>query len=112
MQSGHILLPPSSHVNKTKFLKPGPRPEQQDRDQDQSLQDQDQDQSLQDQNQDQDQSDKTKTKTGLSYHNTRTAHHQNSFLSVYFTAELNILKVWHCSFNNQYNGTACIFIEK
>jgi len=93
MQSGHILLPPSSHVNKTKFLKPRPRPEQQDRDQDQSLQDQDQDQSLQDQNQDQDQSDKTKTKTGLSYHNTRTAHHQNSFLSVYFTAVLNILKV-------------------
>jgi len=68
-------------VNKTKFLIP--RPEQQDQDQDQSLQDQDQDQ---------DESDKTKTKTktGLSYHgcsyNTRAAHHQNSFLSVYLKA--------------------------
>ena len=61
--------PTTSDVNKTKFLRP--RPEQQDQDQDQ----------------DQDQSDKTKTKTELSYHgfsyNTRTAHHQNSFLSVY-----------------------------
>jgi len=69
-----------SDVNKTKFLRPRPRPEQQDQDQDQSLQDQVQDQ-------DQDQSDKTKTKTGLKHHGcsytTRTAHHQNSFLSVY-----------------------------
>jgi len=63
----------TSDVNKTKFLRPRrrrrPRPEQQDQDQDQ----------------DEDQSDKTKT--GISYHgssyNTRTAHHQNSFLSVY-----------------------------
>jgi len=88
-------------VNKTKFLRPRPRPEQQD-----------QDQSLQDQDQDQDQS--YKTKTGLYYHgcsyNTRTAHHQNGFLSVK-TAVLNTLIAWQYNFNYQFNGTACMFTE-
>ena len=64
----------SQYVNKTNFLRPTTRQNKTN-----------QDQSLQDQDQDQDQSDKTKT--GLSYdgcsYNTRTAHHQNSFLSVY-----------------------------
>ena len=76
----NALVKVASDVNQTKFLRPRPRPEQQDQEKDQSLQDQDQDQ-------DQDQSDKTKTKTGLSHHGcsytTRTAHHQNGFLSVY-----------------------------